>query len=75
MSYYESGSTSTVDVYVDLPIPSAWSMFASAFMSDTSVRDSMIKTVYNHMNSNTSGQIFPERYNTTDNSARNGFAG
>ena len=50
-------------------------MFASAFMSDTSVRDSMIKTVYNHMNSNTSAQIFPERYNTTDNSARNGFAG
>ena len=60
---------------VDLPIPSAWSMFASAFMSDTSVRDNMIKTVYNHMNSNTSAQIFPERYNTTDNSARNGFAG
>ena len=63
-----------MDVCVDLPIPSAWSMFASAFMSDTSVRDSMIKTVYNHANFNLSAGVFPERYNTSDNSPSNGFA-
>ncbi|PIL35879.1 hypothetical protein GSI_01539 [Ganoderma sinense ZZ0214-1] len=53
----------------------AWTMFASAFMSDNNVRNNMISNIHNHVNSNTSAQIFPERYNTTDNSARNGFAG
>lgn len=44
-------------------------------MSDSSVRDSMIKNIYNHANSNTSAQAFPEVYNTSDNSAKSGFAG
>nr|VWO99914.1 Pneumococcal histidine triad protein D truncation [Ganoderma boninense] len=52
----------------------AWIVFASAFMSDNNVRDSMISSVHNHANTNTSAGVFPERYNTTDNSIRNGGA-
>ncbi|KAM5540214.1 hypothetical protein V8D89_006033 [Ganoderma adspersum] len=52
----------------------AWTMFASAFVSDNNVRDNMIQTVYNHANSNLSAGVFPEIYNTTDNSIKNGGA-
>ncbi len=50
-------------------------MFASAFVSDNNVRDTMIRNIYNHLNSNTSRRVFPEGYNTTDNSGKNGRAG
>ncbi len=56
-------------------IPSAWSLFASAFASDTTVRDNIIKSVYNHANFNQSVGVFPERYNVTNNAANNGRAG
>ncbi len=49
-------------------------MFASAFVSDNAVRDALIKGIYNHANSNTSDGVFPERYNTQDNTRRNGAA-
>ena len=49
-------------------------MFASAFVSDTTVRDALINGVYNHANFNLSAGVFPERYNTSDNSPNNGFA-
>ena len=54
---------------------SAWTLFASAFVSDTTVRDTLIGNIYNHANSNVSNGIFPERYDTRDNSWRNGVAG
>ena len=50
-------------------------MFASAFVSDTTVRDALIKTVHNHANSNLSVGAFPEIYSTSDNSYINGAAG
>ena len=53
---------------------SAWNMLTSAFVSDTTVRDNLIKTVYNHANFNQSAGVFPERYNVSSNAARNGFA-
>ncbi|KAM5540207.1 hypothetical protein V8D89_006026 [Ganoderma adspersum] len=53
----------------------AWSLFTSAFVSDTTVRDNLIKSVYNHANFNQSAGVFPERYNVSSNAARNGFAG
>ena len=49
-------------------------MFASAFVSNTTVRDALINGVYNHANFNLSAGVFPERYNTSDNSPSNGFA-
>ena len=60
---------------IDLPITLAWTMFASAFMSDNNVRDNMIKSIYNHANSNASVGVFSERYNTADNTYNNGVAG
>ncbi|KAI1795670.1 hypothetical protein LXA43DRAFT_1058371 [Ganoderma leucocontextum] len=53
----------------------AWTLFTSAFVSDTTVRDKMIQGVYNHANFNQSSGVFPERYNVANNAARNGFAG
>ncbi|KAI1793799.1 hypothetical protein LXA43DRAFT_1180168 [Ganoderma leucocontextum] len=53
----------------------AWTLFASAFVSDTTVRDNMIMAVYNHANFNQSLGLFPERYNVSSNAARNGLAG
>ncbi|KAI1795667.1 hypothetical protein LXA43DRAFT_731775 [Ganoderma leucocontextum] len=55
----------------------AWTLFASAFVSDTNVRDNMIKGVYNHANFNrtTGAGVFPERYNVATGTARNGYAG
>ncbi|KAM5540216.1 hypothetical protein V8D89_006035 [Ganoderma adspersum] len=53
----------------------AWTMFASAFVSDTTVRDALIKTVHNHANSNLSAGAFPETYSTSDNSYKLGAAG
>ncbi|KAM5540215.1 hypothetical protein V8D89_006034 [Ganoderma adspersum] len=53
----------------------AWTLFTSAFVSDTTVRDVLIRNVYNHANSNLSNGIFPERYDTRDNTWRNGVAG
>ncbi|KAM5540219.1 hypothetical protein V8D89_006038 [Ganoderma adspersum] len=53
----------------------AWTLFTSAFVSDTTVRDTLIKSIHNHANSNVSGAVFPERYDTRDNSGRNGPSG
>ena len=50
-------------------------MFASAFVSDSTVRDALIKSIHNHANSNLSLGAFPEIYNTSDNSYKNGAAG
>ena len=50
-------------------------MFASAFVSDTTVRDALIKTIHNHANSNLTVGAFPEIYSTSDNSYKNGAAG
>ena len=55
--------------------PSAWSLYASAFVSDTTVRDNLIQTVYNHANFNQTVGAFPERYNVTTNAVNNGRAG
>ncbi|PIL35880.1 hypothetical protein GSI_01540 [Ganoderma sinense ZZ0214-1] len=52
-----------------------WSLFTAAVVSDNTVRDNIIKGVYNHANYNQSAGIFPERYNVANNAARNGFAG
>nr|VWO99943.1 Hypoxanthine-guanine phosphoribosyltransferase [Ganoderma boninense] len=52
----------------------AWTMFASAFVSDDNVRDNLIQSVYNHANFNLTTGVFPETYNTTDNSIKNGGA-
>ena len=54
---------------------SAWTMFASAFVSDSTVRDALINSTHNHANSNLSLGAFPEIYNTSDNSYKNGVAG
>ncbi|KAI1785602.1 hypothetical protein LXA43DRAFT_1065747 [Ganoderma leucocontextum] len=53
----------------------AWTLFVSAFVSDTTVRDNMIMAVYNHANFNQSLGLFPERYNVSNNAARNGWFG
>ncbi|PIL35943.1 hypothetical protein GSI_01603 [Ganoderma sinense ZZ0214-1] len=53
----------------------AWSLYASAFVSDTTVRDSLIESVYNHANFNQTVGAFPERYNVTSNAVNNGRAG
>ncbi|KAM5540211.1 hypothetical protein V8D89_006030 [Ganoderma adspersum] len=53
----------------------AWTMFASAFVSDTTVRDALIEKIHNHANSNLSTGAFPEIYSTSDNSYKNGAAG
>ena len=50
-------------------------MYASAFVSDTTVRDNLIQTVYNHANFNQTVGAFPERYNVTTNAVNNGRAG
>ena len=50
-------------------------MLASAVVSDNTVRDNMIKGVYNHANYNQTVGVFPERYNVATNDARNGYAG
>lgn len=50
-------------------------MFTAAVVSDTTVRDKIIKGIYNHANYNQTAGIFPERYNVANNVARNGFAG
>ncbi len=50
-------------------------MFASAVVSDSAVRDNIIKGIYNHANYNQSAGVFPERYSVSNNAARNGFAG
>ncbi|PIL35870.1 hypothetical protein GSI_01530 [Ganoderma sinense ZZ0214-1] len=52
----------------------AWTLFASACVSDTTVRDTLINDVYNHANSNLSAGVFPEIYNTSDNTPSKGFA-
>ncbi|KAM5534566.1 hypothetical protein V8D89_011770 [Ganoderma adspersum] len=52
----------------------AWSLFASAFVSDTTVRDNLIRSVYNHANSNQSVGVLPERYSVTSNAMDNGRA-
>ncbi|KAM5534565.1 hypothetical protein V8D89_011769 [Ganoderma adspersum] len=53
----------------------AWSLYASAFVSDTTVRDNLITSVYNHANFNQTVGAFPERYNVTTNAVNNGRAG
>ena len=50
-------------------------MFASAFVSDTSVRDNLIRSVFNHANSNQSIGAFPEKYSVADNGGISGWAG
>ncbi|PIL35874.1 hypothetical protein GSI_01534 [Ganoderma sinense ZZ0214-1] len=52
----------------------AWTMFTSAFVSDDNVRNNLIQSIYNHANFNLSAGVFPETYNTTDNSIKNGGA-
>ena len=60
---------------ISLSVHSAWTLFTSAFVSDTTVRDALIQSIHNHANSNVSGAVFPERYDTRDNSWRNGLSG
>nr|VWP00989.1 Uncharacterized protein [Ganoderma boninense] len=52
-----------------------WTLFTAAVVSDNTVRDNIIKGIYNHANYNRTGGVFPERYNVGNNAARNGFAG
>ena len=67
---------SLLDTCVDVPtITSGWTVLASAVVSDNTVRDNMIKGVYNHANYNQTVGVFPERYNVATNDARNGYAG
>lgn len=56
-------------------LPAAWSLFASAFVSNTTVRDNLIKSIHNHANSNVSYGLFAEIYNTSYNSYEHGAAG
>ncbi|KAM5540217.1 hypothetical protein V8D89_006036 [Ganoderma adspersum] len=53
----------------------AWSLFASAFVSDIIVRDTLIRSIHNHANSNVSQGLFAEIYNTSYNSYEHGTAG
>ncbi|KAM5534567.1 hypothetical protein V8D89_011771 [Ganoderma adspersum] len=53
----------------------AWSLFASAFVSDTTLRDNLISSVFNHANSKQSIGAFPEKYSVADNSGTSGWAG
>ena len=62
------------NIVLNLSTPSAWSLFASAFVSDNTVRDNLIRSVYNHANSNQSAVLFPERYSVTNNAMDNGRA-
>ena len=62
------------NIVLNFSTPSAWSLFASAFVSDTTVRDNLIRSVYNHANSNQSVGVLPERYSVTSNAMDNGRA-
>ncbi|TBU41779.1 hypothetical protein BD309DRAFT_964560 [Dichomitus squalens] len=53
----------------------AWLLFTSAFVSDSTVRDNLIKGVHNHANFNQSSGVFPEIYNDATGAGLNGFAG
>ncbi|KAM5545433.1 hypothetical protein V8D89_000471 [Ganoderma adspersum] len=64
-----------VDSDSQLIANAAWVSFTSAFVSDDTVRDALIKGVLNHANWNQSGGVFSERYNVSTGYPRNGFAG
>ncbi|KAI1795669.1 hypothetical protein LXA43DRAFT_991614 [Ganoderma leucocontextum] len=53
----------------------AWSLFASAYVSDSTVRDSLVSRVHNHANFNQTSGVFPERYDVSSGAGKNGFAG
>ncbi|PIL35889.1 hypothetical protein GSI_01549 [Ganoderma sinense ZZ0214-1] len=53
----------------------AWTLFASAFVSDTTLRDALIERIHNHANSNVSLGLFAEIYSISDNSYQRGAAG
>ncbi|KAI0088041.1 hypothetical protein BDY19DRAFT_1057674 [Irpex rosettiformis] len=54
------------------PGNTAWTLFTAATVNDTSVRDSLILPIWNHVSQNNSGTIFPTNFDLNNQGSANG---